>query len=218
MKAYWGSGHTGGVDIMGEWRYISTQSLTSTLDGGEWSASHPSHFTPRERAPGIHWIGGWVGPRAVLDMVVKRKIPSAPWESNPRTQIIQPIAQHYTNWAITVLHLWGINRKKVSCIFSRTVYSTHCKKFSGGSTDCWMNKKHRTTAVKLSRPECTLFLWLGTHKADMLHNPHTQMALQIKIQRVIVENMKGELQCISQDLLPLWNVLNAGRHHFWLPV
>jgi hypothetical protein len=26
--------------------------------------------TPRERAPGNHWIGGWVGPRAVLDAVV----------------------------------------------------------------------------------------------------------------------------------------------------
>jgi hypothetical protein len=24
---------------------------------------------------GIHWIGGWVGSRAVLDAVVKRKIP-----------------------------------------------------------------------------------------------------------------------------------------------
>jgi hypothetical protein len=42
------------------------QSLTSALDGGEWSASRPGRFTPRERNPGTHWIGGWVGPRAVL--------------------------------------------------------------------------------------------------------------------------------------------------------
>jgi hypothetical protein len=28
-------------------------------------------------------IGGWVGPRAVLDAVVKRKIPSTYRESNP---------------------------------------------------------------------------------------------------------------------------------------
>jgi hypothetical protein len=47
MKAYWGSG---GI------------------------ASRPGRFTPRERAPGTHWIGGWVGSRAVLDAVVKRKI------------------------------------------------------------------------------------------------------------------------------------------------
>jgi hypothetical protein len=36
----------------------------------------PGRFTPRERAPVTHWIGGWVEPRAVLDAVVKRKIHS----------------------------------------------------------------------------------------------------------------------------------------------
>jgi hypothetical protein len=82
---------------MGEWRYSSTHSLTLALDGGEWLASFPGHFTPREIAPGTHWIGGWVGPRAVLDMVVKRKILSPHWESNPRTLIVQPIAQRYTD-------------------------------------------------------------------------------------------------------------------------
>jgi hypothetical protein len=44
--------------------------LSSALDGGEWSASRPGRFTPRERAPGTHCIGGWVGPRAVLEAVV----------------------------------------------------------------------------------------------------------------------------------------------------
>jgi hypothetical protein len=44
--------------------------------GGEWSASLPGRLTPRERTPATHWIGGWVDPRAVLDAVVKRKIPS----------------------------------------------------------------------------------------------------------------------------------------------
>jgi hypothetical protein len=41
---------------------VKVYSLTSALDGGEWSASHPGRFTPRERAPGTHWIGGCVGP------------------------------------------------------------------------------------------------------------------------------------------------------------
>jgi hypothetical protein len=63
--------------------YSSTHSLTSALDGGEWSASRPGRFTPRERASGTHWKGGWVGLRAVLDAVVKRKIPSTLRESNP---------------------------------------------------------------------------------------------------------------------------------------
>jgi hypothetical protein len=41
--------------------------LTSALVGGEWSASRLGRFTPRERAPGTHWIGSWVGPSACLD-------------------------------------------------------------------------------------------------------------------------------------------------------
>jgi hypothetical protein len=81
MQAYWG------VEV------YSTHSLTSALDGGEWSASSPGRFTPRERAPGTHWIEGRVGPRAVLDGVVKRKIPSPRRESNPRTPTVQPAAQ-----------------------------------------------------------------------------------------------------------------------------
>jgi hypothetical protein len=36
-----------------------------------------------DRTPGTHWIGGWVGPRASLDAVAKRKIPSLHWKSNP---------------------------------------------------------------------------------------------------------------------------------------
>jgi hypothetical protein len=87
--------------VLAEWRYSSTHSLTSALDGGEWSASRPSRFTPKETAPGTHWIGGWVGPRAVLNSVVKRKIPSPRRESNPKTPIVQPVAQRYTDWAIT---------------------------------------------------------------------------------------------------------------------
>jgi hypothetical protein len=34
--------------------------LNSALVGGEWSASSPGRFTPGERAPSIHWIGGWM--------------------------------------------------------------------------------------------------------------------------------------------------------------
>jgi hypothetical protein len=83
-----------------EWRYSSNQSLTSALDGGECSASRPGRFNPRERAPDTHSLGDRVGPRAVLNAVVNRKIPSPRRKSNPRTPIVQPVAQHYTDWAI----------------------------------------------------------------------------------------------------------------------
>jgi len=45
------------------------------LDVGEWLAPHSSYFTLGERAPAVHWIGGWVNPRAGLDVVAKRKNP-----------------------------------------------------------------------------------------------------------------------------------------------
>jgi hypothetical protein len=96
----WAPRHEGVLD---EWMYGSNHSLTSALDGGEWSASRPGRFTPKEGALGTHWIGGWVGPRAVLDAVVKKKIPSPCRESNPTTPIIQLVAQRYTEWATTAL-------------------------------------------------------------------------------------------------------------------
>jgi hypothetical protein len=71
MKVY------GGVEV-----YLHAF-LTSALDGGEWSDSPPGRFTRREIAPSTHWIGGWGGPRAGLDAVVRRKIPSPYRESNP---------------------------------------------------------------------------------------------------------------------------------------
>jgi hypothetical protein len=71
--------------------------LTAALDGGEWSASRSGRFTPREKASGTHWLGGWVGPRVVLDTVVKTKIPNPRRELNPRTPIVQPVAQRYTD-------------------------------------------------------------------------------------------------------------------------
>jgi hypothetical protein len=56
--------------------FVSRQHpLTLALDGGELSPSLLGRFTLTERTNGIHWIGGWVGPRYVVDAVVKRKIP-----------------------------------------------------------------------------------------------------------------------------------------------
>jgi hypothetical protein len=88
---------------MGEQRYSSTHSLTSALDGGEWSASWPGRFTPRERDPDSHWIGGWMGHRTGMDTVSKRKIPSPCRDLNPDHPIVQPIVSRYTDCAILAL-------------------------------------------------------------------------------------------------------------------
>jgi hypothetical protein len=82
---------------LGEWKYSSILSLILALDGGEWLVSRRCVFTPKEKAPITHWIGGWVGARAVLDAVVKREIPSPCRESKPSTTIFQPVAQRYAD-------------------------------------------------------------------------------------------------------------------------
>jgi hypothetical protein len=45
--------------------------LTPALDGGEWSDSCASCFSPREAVHGTHCIGGWVGLGASLVIMGK---------------------------------------------------------------------------------------------------------------------------------------------------
>jgi hypothetical protein len=63
-----------GLDCMADVVMGFHQSTFSKSDtefsSGDWSASRLGRFTPREGASGTHWIGGWVGSRAVLDAVV----------------------------------------------------------------------------------------------------------------------------------------------------
>jgi hypothetical protein len=74
--------------------------FTSALAGGEWSASRSCHFTPAERAPGTHSVGGWVGPRAGVDDVEKRKLFYR--DSNSDPSVVQPVASCYTDSAMLV--------------------------------------------------------------------------------------------------------------------
>jgi hypothetical protein len=60
---------------------IAQPFLTSALDGREWSDSCPCCSTPREGAPSSYWIVGWLGLRAGLHTVEKRKILHC-WKSN----------------------------------------------------------------------------------------------------------------------------------------
>jgi hypothetical protein len=65
----------------GEGRY-SSYSLTSTPD--RVSNIMPQlRSTPKERTPGTHWIGGWLGLRAGLDTDARGKILCLSRGSNP---------------------------------------------------------------------------------------------------------------------------------------
>jgi len=73
--------------------------LTSVLDGGEWSTSFPSHLSSRS-GPRTHQTGGWVGPRAGLGILEKRKTSCSCQDSNPLSSSLQP--SYYTEHAILV--------------------------------------------------------------------------------------------------------------------
>jgi hypothetical protein len=49
---------------------------------------HALTALPGERAPGTHWIGGWVGPRVSLDTWRREE----PYNAGNRTQAFQPVA------------------------------------------------------------------------------------------------------------------------------
>jgi hypothetical protein len=66
-----------------ERKYSSYSFLTSALDGGKWSPSHPSRAVPTQRAPDTHSIGGWVGLRAGLGTEARGKILCLCRGSNP---------------------------------------------------------------------------------------------------------------------------------------
>jgi hypothetical protein len=83
----------------GEWMHRSTFFLTSAIVGADWSASCPCRLTPGERTPGTHLIEGWVGPRADLDDVEKRKFLTLPG-LNSEPSVVQPVASSYTYYTI----------------------------------------------------------------------------------------------------------------------
>jgi hypothetical protein len=63
------------MEAQGERMYSSYSLTTLALNGGEWSASRPGRASaPRERTPGTHWTGGWVGHRASQDTEARGKI------------------------------------------------------------------------------------------------------------------------------------------------
>jgi len=72
MKLYlWSGGIVPWTDFGTKWRWVAS--------------SRPGRFITRKRDPGTRWIGGWVGPRAGLDVAVKRMIPSPGRDWYPRS-------------------------------------------------------------------------------------------------------------------------------------
>jgi hypothetical protein len=145
---------------IGAWRYSSTHSLSSELDGGEWSASYTGHFIPEEISLGTHWIAGWVVPSAGLKAVVKRKISSPRRESNPNHPFIPilrmlgaiPPLTHTSSWR----GIWSIgstgttlpfcvgsvnNGKKQRQLTVEQLGLKFCRLNVFGLKNCWQDSK-----------------------------------------------------------------------------
>jgi hypothetical protein len=100
---------------------IYTVFLTLELARGEWSASRPGRFTPREMVLGTHWIGGWVNPRVGLDDVENRKFLTLPGLANSNPSVVQPVTSLYTDYAIpfpTIKSKPKIKRINITCNFN----------------------------------------------------------------------------------------------------
>jgi hypothetical protein len=85
-----------------------------------FSASLSNSFTFRERAPGVHWIGDWVGLRADLDDVEKREFFTYR-DSNSDLSVVQPVASRYTDYAIPASKTCGVEVYVHAFLFSASL-------------------------------------------------------------------------------------------------
>jgi hypothetical protein len=73
---------------------IAPSFLTSALDGGEWSASRPSPFTPGKRSPvTIESEAVWAPEQVWIKLRREKSLATA----RNRTPAVQPVARPYTN-------------------------------------------------------------------------------------------------------------------------
>jgi hypothetical protein len=104
---------------------IALAFLTSAIDGVEWPPSRPCGLTSGERTLGPHWIWGWVGPRAGLDDVEKRRILRCRDMKRVHGQnsgISSTVVEH-TNTTVP----WEINELwKVTPLLSRIILTYNC--------------------------------------------------------------------------------------------
>jgi hypothetical protein len=77
-------------------RSYSSYSLTS-LDGVSGQRHAAAVLYSREKIPGTHWTGGWVGPRVGLD--TEEKYSCLCRGSNLDRPVVQSVTRHYSDWA-----------------------------------------------------------------------------------------------------------------------
>ena len=121
--------HTGGIETG-----IAPLILNLALSGSECLALCFGHFIPPGRNPNIHWIGGWMVPRAVLDTLENTKSLSLAGIQTmncsacslltvPAT-VLQLTSVHYGIWYVTsyiplVLFKWNHKKSELLGVLQR---------------------------------------------------------------------------------------------------
>jgi hypothetical protein len=123
----------------------------------------PAALPPKKRDPGTHWIGGQVGPRTVLDAVVKRTSPSPRRESNPIQIFFVLLFLFYAAFETAA-------RNAIADTFvSRIVGTTVCGVEASGHSRCGSVKQ----ATLKCFPTCTHYTHTHTHTHTVNRNPST---------------------------------------------
>ena len=96
-----------------------------------WGVRNTSRRLHSRERPRIHWIGGWVGPRAGLDGCGKSRPPPG---FNSRT--VQPVASRYADWAIAAtLDAVHLKKKRKDFHESRQI-NLLCVSYDTSSMKC----------------------------------------------------------------------------------
>jgi hypothetical protein len=91
-------------DVLEEWRYSSTHSLTSTLDVSGQLNAPGAPFPGKE--PSVHTgQGAERTPEPVRTRCRREKLPAPRRDSNPYHPILPPAVSRHTDWAIPALFL-----------------------------------------------------------------------------------------------------------------
>jgi hypothetical protein len=87
--------HNTPMEVQGERRYSSYSSLTSALDGGEWSASRPGRALAPGKGPSVPIVqeAGWA-PEPVWTQRIEEKFFAC---AEDRTTVVQSVVRHYTD-------------------------------------------------------------------------------------------------------------------------
>jgi hypothetical protein len=106
---------------LGERRYRSYSFFTSALHGGEWSASRPSRALPPRKGPPLPIVqeAGWA-PEPVWTQRLEEKPFRLCRESNLYRLVVQPVARHYTDWAIQLTEINNTNNMTTNNILVKS--------------------------------------------------------------------------------------------------